>query len=694
LGTRSRCVIAAAAALALLGVASWNTASLQAQSAPATYQAATDRNVRPKPPLPAVGPADSTFTDPTFGSRMLRITDSNTRPGSPGRSYTTPSAAHQTAWNADSTYFYVRSVDGYFIPYAFNGASMSVARVQPAGSGDGGLVVASQAEPQFSFVAPNVLYVTRQDSANDWPIVQKFDFSTGLYTDLLNLGEAAPIARSTYVGGLSSSAGAPERVMAFFGGPSQDSHYLVALFTPGQPGPVALLDTTTSTITVNDTKTPTSIPLSFHLHHAWLDKSGRYVVLETTAPDRPARAPLYVWDSTGNSVVALPESTALAGGHYATGFGAMVNQDCCTSTTWDAAQWQMRSLAAPTANHDLIAPVLTPQETYAGDHASWNNAQAGTLVPFVTGYYRTSSETAPWRAWDDEIIAVQTGGGSSATVWRFAHHRTSLVSFWDTPRANVSQDGRWAIFTSNWEQTLGSDPGGGPREDVFMVELRAAATSSSSPTPAGSPAPSRRPWPAAVPAPVQTPSPVPTSSAAPTPPTSASSSAQPVRWSMLVNAAANGNSVTKIGGCAGCADSGAVSQQKIDSSGYVEFTASESGLGAVGLGAAPADPESMLFSVRLQGAAAEVHENGVYKAETPFASGDVIRIAVAAGVVTYSRNGNVFYTSAGGASPLYVDVSLYDLNAAITNVMIATSAAAAPARTPASLAPTSRAGSR
>jgi hypothetical protein len=680
----------------LLGVAGWSSTSLQAQSAPATYQATTDRDARTKPPLPAVGPANSTLTDPTFGSRMLRVTDSHTRPGSPGRSYTTPSAAHQTAWNVDSSYFYVRSVDGYFIPYAFNTASMSATRVQATGNGDGGLVVASQAEPQFSFVSRNVLYVTRQDSANDWPIIQKFDFSTGSYTDLLNLGEAAPIARSTYVGGLSSSAGAPERVMAFFGGPSQDSHYLVALFAPGLPGSVTLLDTTTSTITANDTKTPTSIPLSFHLHHAWLDKSGRYVVLETTAPDRPARAPLYVWDTTGNSVVALPETTALSGGHYATGFGAMVNQDCCTSTTWDAAQWQMRSLATPTANRDLITPVLTPQETYAGDHASWNNAQAGSLVPFVTAYYRTSSETAPWRAWDDEIIAVQTSGGSNATVWRFAHHRTSLVSFWDTPRASVSQDGRWAIFTSNWEGTLGGDPGGGPREDVFMVELRGPATSSASPTQTATPsrAPARRPWPWPVPsrAPSQTASPAPPSPAPPTPSVSGSV-AQPVRWSMLVNAAANGNSLTKIGGCGGCADSGGVSQQKIDSSGYAEFTASGDGLRAVGLGETPADPESMLFSVRLHGMTAEVRENGVYKSDTPFATGDVIRIAVAPGVVTYSRNGSVFYTSAGGASSLYVDVSLYDLNATITNVMIATSAAAS-GQTPASLAPRSSAGSR
>jgi len=673
LGIRNICT----AAFASLAIAGWSSVSLHAQSAPATYQAAMDRDVRSKPSLPAIGGAGATFADPTFGSRMLRVTDGHTRPGSPGRSYTTPSAAHQTAWNASSTYFYVRSVDGYFIPYAFNAATLSVSRLQATNSGDGGLVIASQTEPQFSFTSPNILYVTRQDSGNDWPIIAAFDFSTGAYTDLLNLGEAAPIARHTYTGGLSSS-GSSERVMAFFGGAAQDSHYLVAVFAPGQPRSFMLLDTTTSTVTVDDTRTPTNIPLNFHLHHAWLDKSGRYVILETTAPDRPARAPLYVWDTIATTFTALPESSALSGGHFATGFGTMVNQDCCTSTTWDAAQWQLRNLATPAANQDLIAPVLSPQETYAGDHASWNNAQPGTPVPFITGFYRTATETAPWRPWDDEIIAVQTGGTSSATVWRFAHHRSSLVSFWDTPRANVSQDGRWALFTSNWERTLGGDPDGAPREDVFMVELRGSAASPSSPAPV--PAPSAAPSPIPTPAPAPTPAPTPSPGPSTPPPASISSGVQPVQWSMLINATANGNSVTKTGGCAGCADSGAVSQQRIGPGGYVEFTASETGsLRAIGLGESATDPGSMLFSIRLQGVTAEVREDGVYKSETPFATGDVIRIAVASGIVTYSRNGRVFFTSSGSASPLFVDVALRDLNATIANVMIATAPPAPPA---------------
>src|SRR2546425_4174819 len=149
--TRSllRFAIAAASAAFQLTV---GAGSLHAQtSSPRAYSAKADRAVVSKPALPQIGGAGATFTDPAFGSRMLRVTDANTRPGHAGQSYTTPSAAHQNSWNTTSTYFYVRSVDGYFVPYAFNPSSMAASRI--GGSDDGGLLISSQTEPQFSFVS-------------------------------------------------------------------------------------------------------------------------------------------------------------------------------------------------------------------------------------------------------------------------------------------------------------------------------------------------------------------------------------------------------------------------------------------------------------------------------------------------------------------------------------------------------------
>jgi len=100
-------------------------------------------------------------------------------------------------------------------------------------------------------------------------------------------------------------------------------------------------------------------------------------------------------------------------------------------------------------------------------------------VPVISSTYRYGNNTTPWRAWDDEIIAIDTreGGGM---VYRFAHHRSNAASdtdptttyYWYQPIANVSPDGQWVIFTSNWEKTLGTDSREGiSGQDVFVVHL-------------------------------------------------------------------------------------------------------------------------------------------------------------------------------------------------------------------------------
>jgi hypothetical protein len=135
------------------------------------------------------------------------------------------------------------------------------------------------------------------------------------------------------------------------------------------------------------------------------------------------------------------------------------------------------------ATTDLIDP-LQPQVVFLADHTSWNNAAAGTRVPILSSLYRYGSPQPPWRAWDDEIVAIQTdAAAAAATVWRFAHHRSAIAPddgggasyFWYLPRAVISPDGRFALFTSNWEKTLGAsvtgEPGGDYRTDVFIVAL-------------------------------------------------------------------------------------------------------------------------------------------------------------------------------------------------------------------------------
>jgi hypothetical protein len=215
--------------------------------------------------------------------------------------------------------------------------------------------------------------------------------------------------------------------------------------------------------------------LGFTLHNSRISKDGRYVVL---TPGSSAAANVYVWDTETNQVAALPEQGS--GGHRVAGFAQLINHSAPVgdSLVTDGAQWLRRSLslnqlssAAP-----LISPILSPTLFTIDSHLSWNNAQSGVMAPVVGSTYRYQPGSAPFRAWDDEVIAIRTDGQESK-VWRFCHHRskTDPYRFEYTPRGNVSQDGRFYMFTSNWEDTFGPGEFGTNRTDVFVVELAAGA---------------------------------------------------------------------------------------------------------------------------------------------------------------------------------------------------------------------------
>jgi hypothetical protein len=337
-------------------------------------------------------------------------------------------------------------------------------------------------EPEFSATNPNVVYGV----GGGVRTVSEYDFAAKTYSSVLNV-DSVVSGLSGYIGGTAVGGATSDNIMVFFGGPQQDLHHYALWYPVANPSAKKLLDTTASTLN----GVPTTIALNFKLHSASIDRSGRYVLLYPTWVDQAApryASQEYIWDTVTDTFTALTSGGKDGGpnvhpyGHDAPGFGYNVNADCCTASTWDAAQWQVRSLVDPLISSDLISPVMTPKELYLADHTSWSNAQPSTLVPVISATYRHGDNTTAWRAWDEEVLAIETGApaGTGATVWRFAHHRSIVaseanplvLSFWYTPRPNVSRNGRWAFFTSNWEKTLGSDRDLTFRQDVFLVELK------------------------------------------------------------------------------------------------------------------------------------------------------------------------------------------------------------------------------
>jgi hypothetical protein len=120
-----------------------------------------------------------------------------------------------------------------------------------------------------------------------------------------------------------------------------------------------------------------------------------------------------------------------------------------------------------------FAYVMQPKPTvgwYDAEHSSWLNASTNPQAPILFSRYngRTPPSPIPWYG---EIVMAATDG--SNTVWRFAHNHNG-GGYYGQAFAQISNDGRWALFSSYWDGTLGpsnSDFGIKTRLDTFILEL-------------------------------------------------------------------------------------------------------------------------------------------------------------------------------------------------------------------------------
>lgn len=425
-----------------------------ASPVPLMYAAIADRAVRPKPALPVLGPAGFKFTDPTYSTPMLRVTDDKTM----GAAVSLRTIGGGRYWNADSTKFILTTTGGAVVPFSFNAATMTTTKL-PA--------LSFQTAAEFSRSTASKLYGA-WFRAGDEAIVQSYDFSTSAYALVAGVRDLVPTVDAggrTYVRGVTVGGTSSDTVAFLFGGTSQDRDHYVA-WLPAS-GARKVVDTQASTINGQPTKTP----LGFLAHALGMDQAGRYVVIgPTQGAINAGAAPNVLWDTTTDIFTPMRVSI---GGHGALGFGVSVNNP----DDQDGMEWVLRDFVAANTVRQLVVPFPSPRDWSQSSHASWNNAQP-TLVPVIAAMFRYGNNLAPWRAFDEEIVAMRTDGTS--TVWRFAHHRsdTNIVGpetsdwFWYTPRPCVSPDGRWLLFTSNWEKTLGDDVGErNKRQDVFMLAL-------------------------------------------------------------------------------------------------------------------------------------------------------------------------------------------------------------------------------
>jgi polyvinyl alcohol dehydrogenase (cytochrome) len=149
-----------------------------------------------------------------------------------------------------------------------------------------------------------------------------------------------------------------------------------------------------------------------------------------------------------------------------------------------------------------------------------------------------------------------------------------------------------------------------------------------------------------------------------------------VDWASTVNCTVTGSRLQKTSGLNDTSDAAARSRQSITSGdGFAEFTATETDkLRFCGLTHSPigTDYADIDFAIKLTDfGVAEVRENNLYKAETPYRTGDIFRINIDGGIVRYAKNGFVFQTSLKSLGyPLVVQAAFISLGGSIENTVL------------------------
>jgi hypothetical protein len=637
----------------------------------------TDYGVYAPPPAPPLPAAGGTFVDPTFGTTIMRLTDAS------DGTFNVNSYSYWPCFNKDSTKLWVICKPGAML-YSFDPVNFLVSNKRllfsnlPNGrtpdlndatwsSSDNDVVFCHDDLKLYSYNVVSQTYTLVKDFASDLPPGELLQMS---------------MSRDDNTFGFTVRNTAENTTGYIAWRRSQNSVYRV--------------DTT-------------------QLDEVQVEKNGLYLVVKTGVSGSAGAVEVKIINLATRAVVDLTDGAPdYAPGHSDIGHGFVIGGD----------NWNNRLTYRNTATPHTIYSVFDFPDWSIGAHVSMLGDDEKWIL-MSTFLANNLPSTGVFR---DELFQIATDG--TKRVRRLAHLHSVYRDYWDQPRANISRDGRFAVFTSNWGAT--------DRRDVFIVNIPSAGTGgsgggggqsmviSSLASSNVSASEATVTWNTNLASDTQVEYGTTTSYGLSTALNTSlvsshgvaltglassttyhyrakskdaqgivvvsgdmtfittgsggggGSARQSVTWASIVNCTASGGSLRKSAGNSdGTFDAGALSQQSIVSGdGYLEFTAGETNTSRFcGLARNPSVTEYVAIDFGFQlnaSGVAEVRENFAYKAETRYVSGDVFRVGIEGGVIKYYKNGVLLYSSSRTPSyPLRADATFTNLGSTINNAAMA-----------------------
>ena len=476
-----------------LGIAGASLAGLQGAST-SLGRIRMDRRVYPEPLLPALPRAGGKFTDPTFGTLIMRATDEQDyRALGCGTWY-----SQWPTFNSNNTRLLIRcGVSGDMKIKAFDPVSFTLgSTLRTSPTLPGGVSLTWQGAT-WSRTDPDLIYVHVDGYNASYPAtgmkLYTYRPSTNVFTLLKDFAPELARGKPDYLFEMHVAQSGKDDIFTFM-------QYRVG--NANNPLYFIVWDRLKDKVLYHLSNEATQVRgnHNYDLNSGGPDKSGRYIVFSHNKTE-PNSARHEVLDLQRNAWQTI----------YWTGADdAPSHGDVGTGTTTGRGNFSggfnLRNLRDV---HGTVTILFDNKD--ARGILDWTNDQHTSLYAddeswVLLGLYDDPAETGTETgAFENEIMQVAMDG--SQRIRRLFHHRSHVDNFSDTtgywaiPKPTISRDGRFIAFTSNW--------GKSGRYDLFIARIEPAEPLATMPAPTATPSPTPTPSPTAPPAPTPAPPPTP-----------------------------------------------------------------------------------------------------------------------------------------------------------------------------------------